>query len=298
MSGLGWVRTVSSESSTRRPKSFLSSAPVALGFFEDGFHVILRLTDILTHQSGTIDSDDFSFGKEPEAMIDLAKLTGDGGLASTGIAREDRVVGLFTAVVQSSPPAFQEEAALIGHRTDALFHLFESHHRIELTDALVIGRGGRGELVERDVFLVKQCHEVFGLCQEDTAEIMREDLFLNELANLEGGPAGDGTSLAAFDNGTCEVVFCLQAEFKVLFLHLGQEGLNEFVRRAGLLLNPTVGLKELFQRGGDIQKFFNLTACAAEPDERLTARETYLVDDLPENELASRGRQLLDSRQP
>ena len=78
---------------------------VALGFFEDGFHVILRLTDILTHQSGTIDSDDFSFGKEPEAMIDLAKLTGDGGLASTGIAREDRVVGLFTAVVQSSPPA-------------------------------------------------------------------------------------------------------------------------------------------------------------------------------------------------
>ena len=121
MSGLGWVR--------------IDEEHVALGFFEDGFHVILRLTDILTHQSGTIDSDDFSFGKEPEAMIDLAKLTGDGGLASTGIAREDRVVGLFTAVVQSSPPAFQEEAALIGHRTDALFHAFKSYHLIELTDA-------------------------------------------------------------------------------------------------------------------------------------------------------------------
>ena len=245
---------------------------VALGFFEDGFHVILRLTDILSHQSGAIDGDDLTFGEEPESMIDLAKLTGDGGFACTGIAREDRVVSLFTAVVQSSFPAFQEEAALISHRMDALFHLVKSHHRIEFTDALFVGRGGRGELVERDVLLIKQRPNAISIRQEHTSEITREDLFLNELSDLEGGPAGDGTFLAAFDDGTCEMVFCLQAEFKVLFLHLGQEGLNKFVRCTGLLLNPTVGLKELFQRGGDIQELFDLTACAAEPDERLITR--------------------------
>ena len=93
------------------------------------------------------------------------------------------------------------------------------------------------------------------------------------------------------------MVFGLQAEFKVLFHHPGIESLHQFIRRAGLLFHPTVCLEELFQRGGDIEKRFDLTACTTKPDERMITRETYLIDDLPKSDLASGGRQLLDTRQ-
>ena len=93
------------------------------------------------------------------------------------------------------------------------------------------------------------------------------------------------------------MVFGLQTESKILFLHPGIEVLNKLVRRAGLLFHPTVCLKELFQRGRDIEEFFDLATGAAKPDERLITRTTHLVDDLPKSDLASGGRQLLDTRQ-
>ena len=119
------------------------------------------------------------------------------------------MISHFPVGVQSSFPAFQEEAALIGHRTDALFHAFKSYHLIELTDALFIGGDGIGEFIERNVILLKQRLNTILLRQEDTSEITWDNLFLNKLFNLEGRPIGDGTFLTTFYNGTCEMVFSL-----------------------------------------------------------------------------------------
>ena len=119
-------------------------------------------------------------------MIDLAKLTGDGGLACTRITREDRMVSQFPTGIQTSFPAFQEESALISHRADALFHPFKSNHRIEFADTLLIRGGGIGEFVERDVFFLKQRLKAILLRQKDTSEITWDNLFLNELPDLEG----------------------------------------------------------------------------------------------------------------
>ena len=119
-------------------------------------------------------------------MVDLAKLTCNGGFACTWVTREDRVVRQFPAGVQISFPAFQKESALISHRTDALFHPFKSHHRIEFADTLLIGGGGIGELVERNIFLIKQRLHAFNPRQEDTSEITRKNLFLNELPDFGG----------------------------------------------------------------------------------------------------------------
>ena len=112
---------------------------IALGFLENSLHVLFRLSDILTYESGTVDGDDLTLGEEAEGVVDPSEFAGDGGLASARVASEDAVVDLFFAVVESPATALLEEARLVGHRLYALLHVVESNHLTQFAHALLEG---------------------------------------------------------------------------------------------------------------------------------------------------------------
>ncbi len=66
---------------------------VATRLFEHHLHIVLCLSQVLTYQTGAVYSNQVALGEESERVVDLTKLTGDGGLARARVAREDHVVG-------------------------------------------------------------------------------------------------------------------------------------------------------------------------------------------------------------
>ena len=139
-------------------------------------------------------------------MVEFAELTGDRGLSSSRIAREDRVEHQVPIYLETTTATLQREARLIGHRHNPLLHAVESDHGIEFAHAFLKSRASGSQFIEGDITLTKQGGLVVFHQRHCALEIAGHDLVGNESADVAESPVGQRPLFPPLENGLREFV--------------------------------------------------------------------------------------------
>ena len=168
--------------------------------FKQDLHVVFRLADVLSHDAGTVHSDDLALGKESQRMVYLSEFAGNSGLACTRITSEDRMEDHLTASLESSATTLQKQASLIGHCGDSLLHLIETNHLIEFTDALLIGGGSVGEPFEGNILDTELRDLIITHQREGSTKVTGTHLISDKPTDVRKRPVGNGPLFAALND--------------------------------------------------------------------------------------------------
>ena len=265
---------------------------IAARLVEHHLHIVFGLADKLAYETGAIDGYEIALGEQSHGVIHLAELTGHGGLTCAGVAHEDGVVADTTLALQAPLAALLIEACLIGHRADAFFHLFQTYHRIEFADALLIERGGLGEAIEGDIVGAEREDLVVVGQRDDTLDVPGAHLLGNEATDIGYRPGVDGALLVALDDGLREAIQKGVVDIEMLVGELTIEDLHEIEGGIALLLDAAVGLEHLAQRRVELEQLVEFVAGAAEPEMILAVRHSDILHDAPHDDLTSSGQQI------
>ena len=260
---------------------------IASGLIEDGLHVLFGLADVTAHESGAVDGDDITPREQAQRAVDAAELLGDGGLAGSRIAGEDAVEGGLLRGGQSPTASFGKELGVVCHPTDALLHLIESDHLVQVAETLFVGRPGAGELVEAEVVELDTGQVLVGDLPISAVEVAGLDLFDNVLSDIVERPCGENAFATALEQRVCQSVHRLDGAVETL----GFEGLEEGVyllEILGRLLFQTVVFREEgTKRWEHIEHGLDVLSVTAEPKQITALVDTDLLDDLLDDDLAT-----------
>ena len=199
-------------------------------------------------------------------MVDLAELTSHGGLARTRVAGEDGVIGDIARGGQPPAPTLQEEAGVVGHRGDALLHLAEPHHRIELVHTLLVGIGSASKDAEIHILhrYERQLAEVE--LRQSPLHIARPYLLFYDAVDVGERPVRERSLTIAPTDGTDYAVFQLCRRLEILLLHLVEERLHQLKLGIGFLFYPAVTTEHLLHGRELVEQSLNFLSCTTEPE--------------------------------
>ena len=269
--------------------SLVDEEHVAPGLFEDGLHVLFGLTDVTPDKSGSVDSNHLPFREQSQRAVDLAKFSGDCGLARTWITSEDAVEGGLLRGGESTTATLSKEPSAGGHLTDAPFHLVETDHRVQVLETLLVGRLDAGELVKAEVAEFQLREVLIADLLIAAGEVTRLDLFDDEPLDIVNRPGGEDTLATALEQRMCQSVHGLDGTIESLVLEGSEEGVHLFEILGSLLFQAMVAREESSERGKHVEHCLDVRLGTADPEQILIIEDAEFLDDLLDDDLASRG---------